>query len=157
MVGTVGNVGGAWEHAILPRIRDHLPTQTILEIAPGFGRWTHYLKDYCRELWIVDRIGECIEACRQRFASDSHVHCYLNDGRSLPMIPDASVDFVFSFDSLVYTKRDVVEAYLRELGTKIENRRKRIHSPFQFRRIRQLLPRADPAGTGKSANQSEDF
>jgi ubiquinone/menaquinone biosynthesis C-methylase UbiE len=91
-----------------------------LEIAAGFGRWTHYLKDYCRELWIVDRIGECIEACRQRFASDSHVHCYLNDGRSLPMIPDASVDFVFSFDSLVHTKRDVVEAYLRELGTKLK-------------------------------------
>jgi ubiquinone/menaquinone biosynthesis C-methylase UbiE len=60
-----------WEHAILPRIRSHLPTETILEIAPGFGRWTHYLKDCCRELWIVDRIGKRIEACRQRFASDS--------------------------------------------------------------------------------------
>jgi hypothetical protein len=36
------------------------------------------------------------------------------------MIPDASVDFVFSFDSLVHTKRDVVEAYLRELGTKLK-------------------------------------
>lgn len=115
-----GTSAAQWEHVILPRIRSHLPTETILEIAPGFGRWTHYLKDYCRELWIVDRIGECIEACRQRFASDSHVYCYLNDGRSLPMIPDASVDFVFSFDSLVHTKRDVVEAYLGELGTKLK-------------------------------------
>ncbi len=66
-----GTSAAQWEHAILPRIRSRLPTETILEIAPGFGRWTHYLKDYCRELWIVDRIGECIEACRQRFASDS--------------------------------------------------------------------------------------
>jgi SAM-dependent methyltransferase len=109
-----------WERAILPRIHDYLPTGTILEIAPGFGRWTHYLKEYCRELWIVDRIDECIEACRQRFAADPHVRCYVNDGRSLSMIPDASVDFVFSFDSLVHTKRDVVEAYLRELGTKLK-------------------------------------
>src|SRR5439155_24508233 len=43
----------------------------ILEIAPGFGRWTHYLKDYCENLWIVDRSSECIEACRQRFATGS--------------------------------------------------------------------------------------
>ena len=93
-----------WEHAILPRVRDYLPTGTILEIAPGFGRWTHYLKECCRELWIVDRIEECIEACRERFAADSHVRCYVNDGRSLSIIPGASVDFVFSFDSLVHTK-----------------------------------------------------
>ncbi|MEY2543142.1 MAG: hypothetical protein QOE81_603 [Verrucomicrobiota bacterium] len=36
------------------------------------------------------------------------------------MIADASIDFVFSFDSLVHTKRDVVEAYLRELGTRLK-------------------------------------
>jgi hypothetical protein len=36
------------------------------------------------------------------------------------MIPDASVDFLFSFDSLVHTKRDVVEAHLGELGTKLK-------------------------------------
>jgi SAM-dependent methyltransferase len=115
-----GTSSGQWFGAIMPRIRDYLPTETILEIAPGFGRWTHYLKEYCRELWIVDRIDECIEACRQRFAADSHVRCYVNDGRSLSMIPDASIDFAFSFDSLVHTKRDVVDAYLRELGTKLK-------------------------------------
>jgi hypothetical protein len=115
-----GTSSAQWFGAILPRIRDCLPAETILEIAPGFGRWTHYLKDHCRDLWIVDRIDECIEACRQRFAADSHVRCYVNDGRSLSMIPDASIDFAFSFDSLVHTKRDVVEAYLRELGIKLK-------------------------------------
>ena len=115
-----GTSTAQWEHAILPRISDCIPTDTILEIAPGYGRWTQYLKDYCRELSIVDRIDECIEACRQRFAANSHVHCYLNDGRSLPMIPDGSVDFAFSFDSLVHTKPDVVDAYLGELGTKLK-------------------------------------
>ena len=44
----------------------------------------------------------------------------LNDGRSLSMIPDASVDFVFSFDSFVHPDRDVVEEYLRQLGTKLK-------------------------------------
>jgi hypothetical protein len=32
------------------------------------------------------------------------------------MIPDSSVDFVFSFDSFVHLRRDLVEAYLNELG-----------------------------------------
>ena len=82
-----GSSAAQWAGTILPRIRDFLPTGAILEIAPGFGRWTHYLKDYCQDLWIVDRSSECIEACRQRFAADSHVRCYLNDGRSLSMIP----------------------------------------------------------------------
>ena len=115
-----GTSRAQWDSTIFPRIRDCLPAGTILEIAPGFGRWTHFLKDYCDELWAVDRSSECIEACRRRFASTPHVRCCLNDGRSLSMIPDASVDFVFSFDSFVHTKRDVVEAYLRELSAKLK-------------------------------------
>ncbi len=118
--GPWGSSAAQWAGTILPRIRDCLPTGTILEIAPGFGRWTHYLKDYCEELWAVDRSSECIEACRQRFAAESHVHCCLNDGRSLPMIPDGSIDFVFSFDSFVHPNRDVVEAYLQELRRKLK-------------------------------------
>lgn len=115
-----GSSAGQWEGTIFPRIRDCLPTCTILEIAPGFGRWTHYLKDYCEELWAVDKSNDCIDACRRRFAEEPHVHCCLNDGRSLSMVPDASVDFVFSFDSFVHPDREIVEAYLRELGTKLK-------------------------------------
>src|SRR5205823_9551426 len=115
-----GSSVAQWNGTILPRIRDSLPTGTILEIAPGFGRWTHYLEDYCEKLLVVDRSSECIEACRERFAADSRVRCYLNDGRSLSMIPDSSVDFVFSFDSFVHPDREIVEAYLRELGTKLK-------------------------------------
>src|SRR6266550_5648539 len=115
-----GSSAAQWSGTIFPRIREFLPTGTVLEIAPGFGRWTHYLKDNCEQLSIVDRSSECIEACRRRFAADSHVRCYLNDGRSLSMIPDSSVDFVFSFDSFVHPDREIVEAYLRELGTKLK-------------------------------------
>ena len=115
-----GTSAAQWFGAILPRIGDCLPTETILEIAPGFGRWTYYLKDYCKELWAVDRVEKCIEACRRRFADDPHVHCHLNDGRSLSMISDASIDFVFSFDSFVHTNRDVAEAYLSEFCRKLK-------------------------------------
>jgi SAM-dependent methyltransferase len=115
-----GSSAAQWAGTIFPRIRDCLPAETILEIAPGFGRWTHYLKDYCNELWAVDKSVDCIDACQERFASQTHVHCVLNDGRSLSMIPDSSVDFVFSFDSFVHPNRDVIEEYLRQLRTKMK-------------------------------------
>jgi ubiquinone/menaquinone biosynthesis C-methylase UbiE len=141
-----GTSAAQWFGAILPRIEDCLPADTILEIAPGFGRWTHYLKDYCQQLLIVDRSAECIEACRQRFAAEPSVHCYLNDGRSLSMIPDGSVDFVFSFDSFVHPDRDVIEAYVRELGTKLKPGGKGFihHSNFgeYANSLRERIPQA---------------
>ena len=114
-----GSSAAQWTGTIFPRIRECLPVDSILEIAPGFGRWTYYLKDYCRQLWTVDKSRECIAACQRRFASDSHVRCVLNDGLSLSMIPESSVDFVFSFDSFVHPDREVIEAYLRQLKTKL--------------------------------------
>ena len=95
-----GGSEAQWHGAILPRIHAFLPTGTILEIAPGFGRWTHYLKNYCDSLIGVDLGEKCIRDCRQRFASERHLTFYTNDGKSLAMIPDESIDFVFSFDSL---------------------------------------------------------
>jgi SAM-dependent methyltransferase len=38
----------------------------------------------------------------------------LNDGKSLDMIPDESVDFLFSFDSLVHADADATDAYLAQ-------------------------------------------
>jgi hypothetical protein len=98
-----------------------LPAGTILEIAPGFGRWTHYLKERCERLHMVDPDARCIEACRRRFEQDSRLTYHVNDGRSLEMIPDRSIDFVFSFDSLVHVPHELVEAYVRQLSGKLKD------------------------------------
>jgi hypothetical protein len=72
------------------------------------------------------------------------VRCYLNDGRSLSMIADGSVDFIFSFDSFVHPDRDVVEAYLRQLGAKLKMGAKGFihHSNFgeYVNSLRERLP-----------------
>ena len=114
-----GGSGPQWFGSILPRIHACLPANTILEIAAGFGRWSYYLKEHCNQLHLVDPATDCIEACRRRFASDPHVSCHVNDGRSLEMIPSASIDFVFSFDSLVHVRRETLEAYLAQLADKL--------------------------------------
>jgi len=109
--------GGAdmqWYGSILPRIHAFVPANTILEIAPGFGRWTQFLLHLCKQLSVVDLSPKCIEACRKRFSEYPHVRYYVNDGKSLAMIPDDSVDFIFSYDSLVHAELDVIESYLLE-------------------------------------------
>lgn len=117
------NLGGSdlfWSCTLLPRISNFLPSKTILEIAPGMGRWTKYLKQHCDRLIIVDLSPKCIEACRQRFSTDNHIAYYVNDGESLDMIEDSSIDFVFSFDSLVHADIATLEAYLEQLAVKLK-------------------------------------
>lgn len=104
-----------WYGTIFPRIRSHVPAGRILEIACGYGRWTQYLKDLCEHLVAIDLSGECVDACKQRFSDCPHIEFHVNDGKSLSMIPDSSVDFVFSFDSLVHADELVIEAYLSQL------------------------------------------
>jgi len=109
-----------WWGTLFPRIQSFIPTGTILEIAPGFGRCTQYLKDFGANLIVVDLTERCIQACQDRFATYSHLSYYVNDGKSLEMIPDHSIDLVFSFDSLVHAEADVMEAYLQQLACKLK-------------------------------------
>jgi SAM-dependent methyltransferase len=109
-----------WFGTILPRIHTFIPTSTILEIAPGFGRWTHYLRNYCNKLIIVDLAENCIKACQQRFIYNNHISYHVNDGKSLEMIADNSIDFIFSYDSLVHAESDVIQAYLDQLSRKLK-------------------------------------
>jgi len=109
-----------WWGTVFPRIRAFVPTGTILEIAPGYGRCTQYLKDCCEKLIVVDLAENCIAACRERFASCSHIEYFVNDGRSLAMLENDSVDFVFSWDSLVHAESDVLRSYLEHLAAKLK-------------------------------------
>ena len=110
-----------WYGTILPRIKSHVPTNRILEIGCGYGRWTQYLKDLCKNLIVIDLSEECIKASKQRFAECSHIEYHVNEGKSLDMIPNFSVDFVFSFDSLVHADEAVMKAYICQLHRIINN------------------------------------
>lgn len=114
-----GTTTAAWYGMLLPRIHNWVRCGRALEIAPGYGRWTQFLKDFADELIIVDLVEKCIDGCRQRFAQSNNVQYFVNDGRSLEMVAEWSVDFVFSFDSLVHAEADVMQAYLEQLAMKL--------------------------------------
>ncbi len=115
-----GSPYNQWLQVVLPRIQRYVPADQILEIAPGYGRWTNYLKSLCRHLTIVDLNELCIQKCKERFAADTNITYHVNDGKSLSMVPDGSIDFAFSFDSLVHAEADVIDAYLTQLAKKLK-------------------------------------
>ena len=110
-----GGHGDAGARSIWPRIAPHLPAETVLEIAPGYGRWTEYLLEHCERLIGVDLTPRCIEVCRERFPG-VRASFEVNDGASLPMVASASLDFAFSFDSLVHVEAPQIASYLVELA-----------------------------------------
>lgn len=114
-----GGVETHWHATILPRIRLFLPASRVLEIAPGYGRWSSFLIDCADEYIGVDLNTKCVSACRTRFATASHATFVVNDGKSLAAVADDSINFAFSFDSLVHVEIDIIEAYLRELSRKL--------------------------------------
>jgi SAM-dependent methyltransferase len=118
--GTAAGGEMLWWRGLLPRIHAHVPTGTALEIGPGFGRWTQHLLGLSAHLTIVDVTERCIEHCRERFAGYPHLESWANDGQSLEMIADGSLDFVFSFDSLVHAEAPVLRGYLGQLARKLK-------------------------------------
>ena len=110
-----GGSENQWKYTILPRVKPWLPAGCILEIGTGRGRWTEFLIHYCKSFVGVDLSIRCIEACKSRFSHLHHATFFANDGQSLDTIKEQSVDFVFSFDSLVHCEPDVIGLYLKHL------------------------------------------
>lgn len=109
---------GAWGDSeaqfyffLYPRIRHFLPAKNILEIAPGFGRWTEFLLKYTESLTGVDLAEICTIECRKLFPEATF---FTNDGSNLDLIPDNSVNFIFSFDSLVHADNNTLQKYIKQ-------------------------------------------
>lgn len=114
--GPWGGTESLWWGTLLPRIHAFVPAGVVLELGPGQGRWSTYLSRLADRLILVDVSQHCVDGCTRRFGRDANVSCHLGDGRSLPMVGDRSVDFAFSFDSLVHAEADVLQSYAQELS-----------------------------------------
>jgi SAM-dependent methyltransferase len=109
-----GGTANLWHGTLMPRIKNYVFCNHILEVAPGYGRITEYLRKRCQRLTIVDLNQSCIDICKKRFEFAENIKYFVNDGKTLSMIENNSVDFVISWDSLVHCDIDVVESYLKE-------------------------------------------
>ncbi len=105
-----------WKRSLVQRFLDPFLGRDVdvLEVGPGFGRWTEFMVGRTHSLTLVDVSDACIEACHKRFGDDLPEEAFIvNDGRSLP-VPDASLDLVWSFATFVHIDEPDVAAYLDE-------------------------------------------
>lgn len=91
------------------------PSTTALEIGPGHGRWSTLLQPKVKTLHLVDLSPSCIDFCKKRLAEHKNISYHVNDGKSLPTVDAASIDFVWSFDTFVHIEEPEIRAYAREL------------------------------------------
>lgn len=110
-----GSPRAQWEGCLFPRVFPFLKGR-VLEIAPGHGRWTQFLEARCTSLIGIDLVPSAVERCRQRFKGHANLEFVANDGLTIPMVGDASIDFAFSFDSLVHAEDNVMSSYVLELA-----------------------------------------
>ena len=88
----------------------------ILEIGPGAGRWTEHLLKRAKRLTGIDISKECVVVCRRKFADFDNVAFHTNDGSSLTLIEDSSVDTIWSFDVFVHINESDVAEYAEEFA-----------------------------------------
>lgn len=111
-----GSSEAQWFGSIYPRIHRFIPCHNVLEIAPGFGRWSRFLIDHALKRYVgVDLSEKCAESCRRRFGSAAKATFLSNDGKSLPQPDHQRFDFVFSFDSLVHADIAVIDSYVPQI------------------------------------------
>ncbi len=112
-----GGSDSQWWTTIFPRIRKYINSHCIVEIACGWGRWSRFLNNTCNKFVGYDINDTGIKNCEQQFYFDilnKKAFFYLNDGKTLTHTEDNSVDFIFSYDSLVHSQLDVIESYIKE-------------------------------------------
>lgn len=120
--GAWGDSANLWAATLMPRLAGFLPAGHILEIAPGYGRVTQYLIRFTDRLTIVDLVPKCVDHCKRRFRGQlgwGAFRAHVNDGRSLAMVADNSINLAVSWDSLVHAEADVLREYARQLATKL--------------------------------------
>ena len=107
-----------WQNIIWPIIENEDFTHT-LDLACGHGRNTEYLSRYASSIDLVDVNQSCIDACQRRFGSrrnGCNFRYHLTNGTNLLSIPEASISFVYSWDSMVHFDKLVVENYVTEIA-----------------------------------------
>ena len=80
-----------WYTSILPRLHPFLPARRVLEIAPGFGRWSSFLIPACESYVGVDLAEGMLDLLRA--AAPPQVEVRQGDIEELDL-PDLSFDAV---------------------------------------------------------------
>ena len=92
------------------------PGSTVMEIGSGGGRWSQFIIGKASRSILVDGTPASEAAIRGHFLVPDSTEFIVSPGGKLPTVPDASVDFVWSFDTFVHFDPLLFWAYCREVA-----------------------------------------
>lgn len=90
------------------------PSSVVLEIGPGGGRWTQFLLE-AKHVYLVDINPEMKNLIASAFPEKKNWTFCHSSGSDIPDVQQGSVDFVFSFGTLVHVEVPVIFQYLVNL------------------------------------------
>ena len=114
----------------------------MLELGCGIGRMTHRFSELFKHVYAIDVSPEMLKLARKYWGHLKNVEFILGNGADMRSIPNASVDFVFSYLVLQHAPYpEIVLSYIRETA--------RVLKPngtafLQFRTHRSLVDRLRP-------------
>lgn len=105
------------EHYLMPFVllqRRALTRPVVVEIGPGGGRWTRYIKPHVERVYAVDYHAELLAELGKNVRGERLVPIK-NNGDDFPGIPEGTIDFIFSFGTFVHLDFDIIEKYIVNL------------------------------------------
>lgn len=107
------------EETLFPYIKD-LKSPRVMELGPGTGRWSRFIKDHlktlnCTEYYLVDHSPWFVDFLDKYFSNEKFIKTKQNDGFSLPF-ENESFDAIFSQGVLLELKLPVIYLYAKEFS-----------------------------------------
>jgi len=107
-----------WKRALLEAtvLKYFARNSVILEVGPGAGRWSFYLKDIASKLILADIAPKCLEICKERFKSNRNTVEFRLIENDLSFIPDNSIDYIWSYDVFVHINPSDILRYTNDFS-----------------------------------------
>jgi ubiquinone/menaquinone biosynthesis C-methylase UbiE len=95
-------------------IKEDIANKVVLEIGCGIGRLTQYISPKAKKVYAVDISREMLDKAKDRLKY-TNIDFIESDGRSFEAVPDACVDYVFSFIVFQHMNANEVRSNLQEV------------------------------------------
>ena len=88
----------------------------VLDLGCGYGRFVEFYVPIASFVYAVDVIDYIIDICKTKYAGIKNVAFIKNNGYSLEMIDDSSIDLISCYNVFQHIPRKATQSYLKEFS-----------------------------------------
>lgn len=116
--GEEWTVSEQWKKALIDRTiyKYFAPQKTILEIGPGAARWSVTLAKMAKHLTLLDLTEVSINLCKEKLKAYHNCQFIVGSGDNLALLPNQSIDYIWSYDVFVHIAPNDTESYIKEFA-----------------------------------------